>query len=287
LQAGQLEEIDARHIFVRERFGDGPPILLLHGYPTSSYDWRFVFERLGGNHLVTFDFLGFGLSDKPREHRYSLFGAADLAERIAGRFADQAVVIVAHDMATSVVTELLARDLEGRLSFRPAAVLLFNGSMVIEVATLTVSQKLLRSRFGSIASRLSSQAAFHAQMARIFSRGHPLTDAEAADQWSLITHGGGHRILDKLAFYLRERVRYAARWHASLRDWPGHLELAWALQDPVCTKAVLDAVIELRPDAPVTLLAELGHYPQLEDPETVTEIIARVAQDASIVGAGA
>jgi pimeloyl-ACP methyl ester carboxylesterase len=227
--------------------------------------------------VLTFDFLGFGLSDKPDQHRYSLLDAADLTERIAARFDGQPVVIVAHDMATSVVTELLARDLEGRLSMRPAAVLLLNGSMVVELARLTVSQKLLRSRFGSVAAHLSNEPAFHAQMGRIFSRHHPLTAQESADQWSLITHGGGNRILDKLTLYLQERVRYAARWHGALRHWPGHLELAWGLEDPVCTRAVLNAVIELRPDVPVTELPDLGHYPQLEDADAVAEIIDRVA----------
>ena len=51
-------------------------------------------------------------------------------------------------MGTSVATELLARDLEGRLPFRLASVLLLNGSMVLEAASLTPSQKVLRSRFG-------------------------------------------------------------------------------------------------------------------------------------------
>lgn len=286
LAAGTLETIDARRIFVREQQGDGPPVLLMHGFPTCSYDWRHVVARLPDRHLVAFDFLGFGLSDKPREHRYSLLAAADLTERIAERSDGEQVVLVAHDMATSVVTELLARDLEGRLRLRPAAVLLLNGSIVVELARLTVSQKLLRSRFGSVAAQLSNEPAFHAQMGRIFSTAHPLTPQESAEQWSLITHEGGNRILDKLSLYLHERIRYAQRWHGALRDWHGHLELAWGLQDPVSNRSVLDAVIELRPGAPVTELPELGHYPQLEDPAAVSEIIARIAESASLVASG-
>ncbi len=72
-------------------------------------------------------------------------------------------------------------------------------------------------------------------------------------------------------------MSYAERWHGALRDWPGRLELAWALRDPVATEAVLDAVLELRPHAPVTRLTELGHYPQLEQPETIAPIVARMA----------
>jgi pimeloyl-ACP methyl ester carboxylesterase len=229
-------------------------------------------------HLLAFDFLGFGLSAKPPEHVYSLHGQADAVEAIAARFGDQPIVLVAHDMGTSVTTELLARDIEGRLRFKIAAMLLFNGSMVIERASLTISQKLLRSRLGPLVARLSNERAFRAQFARIFSAAHPLRADEAADQWSLLAYNGGHRIIDRLTYYLHERVTFAERWHGALRDWPGRLELAWAGKDPVCTEAVLKAVLALRPQAALTRLPELGHYPQLEDPAVIATIAGDLAQ---------
>jgi pimeloyl-ACP methyl ester carboxylesterase len=277
-RSGELVQIGGNRIFVRERgragTGSGTPILLLHGYPSSSYDWRELLALLPERRMIAFDFLGFGLSDKPRDHVYSLMAQADLVEALAdgGR-----VALVAHDMGTSVATELLARDLEGKLPFSLASVLLFNGSMVIERASLTISQKVLRSRFGPIAARLSNERTFRAQFARIFSAAHPLSAEEAADQWSLLAYNGGHRVIDRLTFYLHERVTYAARWHGALRDWQGQLELAWAGLDPVCTEAVLQAVLELRPAAPLTRFPELGHYPQLEDPGSVAAVIERTA----------
>ncbi|MEA2420805.1 MAG: hypothetical protein QOE60_3011 [Thermoleophilaceae bacterium] len=196
----------------------------------------------------------------------------------------QEVVLVAHDMGTSVATELLARDVEGTLPFGLSAVLLLNGSMVIERASLTLSQRLLRSRFGPVAARLSSERGFRASFGRLFSDSHPLTPAEAADQWALLAREGGNRILDRLTQYLHERVTFAERWHGALRDWEGQLELAWAMRDPVATGAVLDAVLDLRPAAPVTRFEELGHYLQLEAPEAVAPIVARVAGIASYAG---
>lgn len=73
-------------------------------------DWRAV-----GRATLTLDFLGFGLSDKPRDCAYSLIGQADIVERLVGGEA-RPVIVVAHDMGTSVATELLARDLEGTLA---------------------------------------------------------------------------------------------------------------------------------------------------------------------------
>ena len=58
-KAGAVASIDGHRIFVRERDGTngGPPVLFLHGYPSSSYDWRHALELLGDRRVVMFDFL--------------------------------------------------------------------------------------------------------------------------------------------------------------------------------------------------------------------------------------
>jgi len=266
---------------VRERPGeaDRPPLLFLHGYPSSSYDWRGAFERVDGHRLIAFDFLGFGLSDKPREHVYSLLSQADIVEAIAARFGQAEVIMVAHDMGSSVATEILARDIEGRLSFNLASALLFNASLVREKASLLWGQKLLLSRLGPLAARFTNEFSFRREFARIFSSQHKLSDEEAADQWSLLSHDDGHRLLDRLIYYNHERVTppLSDRWHDALRAWSGRLELAWAERDPICTEEVLQAVLALRPHARVPRLPGLGHYPQLEDADVVYSAIRRHA----------
>ena len=277
-QAGTFTEIGGHRIFVRERSGsaDRPPLLFLHGYPSSSYDWRDAFDRLDGHRLVVFDFLGFGLSDKPRDHVYSLRPQADIAEAIAQRFGGEPVVMVSHDMGSSVATELLARDIDGTLSFKLRSALLFNASLVREKASLLWGQKLLLSRLGPLAARLTSELGFRRQFGGIFSESHPLSREEADDQWALLAHRDGHRLMQRLIHYNRERVTppLSDRWHAALRDWPGRLELGWAERDPICTEAVLQAVLALRPTAELTRLPGLGHYPQIEDPDAVYRVVA-------------
>jgi pimeloyl-ACP methyl ester carboxylesterase len=282
-ESGTLQEIDGHRIFVRERPGAaaGLPLLFLHGYPSSSFDWRHAFAMLPDRRLIAFDFLGYGLSDKPRDHLYALAGQADLAEAIARRLGVERVVLVAHDMGSSVATELLARDIEGELTFELASVVLFNASLVRERASLLWGQRLLLSRLGPLAARLTSEPGFRRQFGGIFSHEHPLTAEEAADQWSLLAHNGGHRLLQRLIYYNHERVGPPGeRWHAALRDWPGRLELAWAELDPICTEAVLQAVLSLRPHAELTRLPGLGHYPQIEDPAAAIGVVARHAAQA-------
>jgi pimeloyl-ACP methyl ester carboxylesterase len=232
--------------------------------------------------VLTFDCLGFGLSDKPRDHDYSLLWQADAAEELVRRNApDQSVLVVGHDMGTSVANELMARDIEAVLGFDLAGVVLFNGSMIQGAASPTLGQKLLRGPLGPVAARLSSERFFRSQFGSIFSAEHPLSDEEAADQWALLCFNGGQRLGHRLVRYMNERERRADRWLGAIRDWQGELDLGWALADPVATTNVLDGVRELRPAAPLTEWPDLGHYPQLEDPESVRELLEKALSKAA------
>jgi pimeloyl-ACP methyl ester carboxylesterase len=282
-ERGRDESFRNRRIHVFQREGSGVPLVLLHGFPSSSYDWRGLLAATEPRPALTFDFLGFGLSEKPRSHTYTLGWQADLVAALVERhLGGGPIFIVAHDMGTSVATELFARDLDGTLGIEIAGALLFNGSIVVERASLTRSQKLLRGPLGPLAARLANERVFRHEFAALFSPAHPLSDDEAEDQWSLLTREGGHRLGHRLIHYIDERVRYAARWHGAVRDWRGALSFAWGLRDPVATVAVLDALRELRPSAPVDRLAELGHYAQLEDPDAIAACV-RAALDGAAV----
>ncbi|MPY78941.1 MAG: alpha/beta fold hydrolase [Actinophytocola sp.] len=262
---GRWLETAAGRIFVRETDGDGPVVVLLHGYPSSSYDFRQVIDRLD-RATLTLDFLGFGLSDKPRPHRYTIFEHTDVLVEVLAQLGHRDVDVVAHDMGTSVATELLARDRANALPFALRRVVLSNGGLIVSKVSLRPIQKVLLSRLGPVAAALANPTLFRREFARLFSPGHPLRSEEGAAQWALVSNADGHRIAHLLCAYVRERVAYAERWHGAVRAWDGDLGLLWGLRDPVATTHVLDGLRELRPAARVVELPELGHYPQVEDP---------------------
>ena len=284
---GRDEEFRRRRIHLFGRDGRGPLLLFLHGFPSSSYDWRTLLELETEHAALAPDFLGFGLSEKPGDHDYTLHWQADLAEELVrrhgahhetGRSSPSAaerprIFLVAHDMGTSVATELMARDLDGALDMEISGALLLNGSMVQDAASPTLGQRLLRSAVGPLFSRLSSERFFRQQFGQIFSPGHPLTDEEAEDQWALVCAGGGRTLSHKTIRYMEERFRHAERWHGALANWPKPVSLAWGMLDPVATERVLDAVLELRPAAVQTRFEDLGHYPQIEDPGRVMDVL--------------
>jgi pimeloyl-ACP methyl ester carboxylesterase len=272
----RVSALGGREVFVTTRSGTAPWLVLLHGFPSSSYDWRALLEQpaLTGRGVLAFDFLGFGLSDKPGGSPYSLMTQADLVEQLVARFCGPQVLMVAHDMGTSVASELFSREIDGRARIAIAGALLFNGSMLLHLAKPTIGQRLLRGRAGPLAARLSTERFFRQQLGSVFSPNHPLSAEEASDQWSLVTERGGHRRGHELVAYMDERIRYAERWHGAIRDWPGELSLMWGMLDPVARVDVLRGLQELRPGVPVTELPDLGHYPQIEDPARVGQVVA-------------
>lgn len=276
---GRLVDTKAGRVFVRASPGQGPTILLLHGFPSSSYDFRDVTTLLGDRAWLTLDFLGFGLSDKPTPHRYSLMEQAGIVEEVVQHLVTGPVEFIAHDMGTSVATELLARDLAGELSFDLRRGVLTNGSVIIERASLRPSQKVLRGPLGPLLSRLTSQRSFLRGFGKLFSAAHPLSDDEGRAQWALLARNGGNRILHLLTAYLNERVQFAGRWHGAVRDWPKPLSFLWASGDPVATTEVLAGLRQLRPHAEVVELRGIGHYPQIEAPEQFTALALRLLHE--------
>jgi len=76
--AAKTAVVDGLRLAYRE-LGEGPPVLLLHGWPTSSFLWREVMRPIArANRVVALDLPGFGASDKPVGTRYSFdfFGRA-------------------------------------------------------------------------------------------------------------------------------------------------------------------------------------------------------------------
>ena len=52
---GKLEDFRGHSIHTYHHDGDGPLLVLLHGFPTSSYDWRRLVERMPGRAVLAFD----------------------------------------------------------------------------------------------------------------------------------------------------------------------------------------------------------------------------------------
>ena len=114
-----------------------PPLLVLHGFPTSSFDFHLVVDELAAaRRVLLFDMVGYGLSEKP-DIAYRLDMQADVAMALTAALGIDRLSLLTHDMGDTVGGELLARQLEGGWDVEIVDRILTNGSIYIELAHLT------------------------------------------------------------------------------------------------------------------------------------------------------
>ncbi len=258
-----------------QRFGGGTktPLLLLHGFPTSSHDFADVIPRLAQDRpVIAFDFVGFGLSAKPTDFAYSLFEQTDVAVAVARAHGIERAHVLAHDMGTSVLTELLARRERGIRPFEIASVTFSNGSVHSEMAHLTAGQKILRTRLGPLFARLGTRRTFVAQIRRVFAR-QP-SDEIVGAMYDLVAREDGARHFPKIIRYVDDRKRFARRWIGALERLDLPALVAWGERDPVAVLAIGDQLAREIPRARRLTWPELGHYPQVEDPTAFVDAVA-------------
>lgn len=256
-------------IFVRAS-GQGPPLLLIHGFPTSSLDWHRIEPELALRHRVLcFDLLGFGLTDKPVDHDYRIAEQADLAEAVLAHFGIVEAAVLAHDYGDTVAQELLARQIDGTASFRMTRLGLLNGGLFPETHRPRFVQRLLASPFGPFVARRISYRRFAASMRAICVQ--PLDPSELEAMWAMIEIGNGRDVMPRLIHYMAERRNHRERWVGALLQASIPIRLINGSADPISGAHMIERYRTLVSPRDIVELPGIGHYPQLEAPDRVLE----------------
>lgn len=250
--------------------GDGDALLLVHGFPTCSWDWHRLWQPLSQRYrVIAADMLGFGLSAKPAGHPYSIFDQASLLESLLAERNVERVHILAHDYGDTVAQELLARAAEGRLSLRIESVCLLNGGIFPEAQRPLMIQKLLAGPAGALIGRLLSRRSFERSMRGIFGHASQPTHEELAIMWFFISHNQGRRVVHRVIRYLHERARFRERWVTALAGADCPRRFIVGMADPVSGSAMAAKYRALLSRSDLIELDGIGHYPQLEAPQMV------------------
>jgi len=264
---------EERSIFLRSA-GAGRQLTLLHGFPSSSHDWAKVEPLLAPTHsLLMPDFLGFGASEKPAEHVYSLHEQADLVEAAWARAGVGSTAIIAHDYAVSVTQELLARRAEGRLAVELEEIHLMNGGVYPELHRPQPLQlALLDPEQGPQVSAMVNRELFIAGLAPTFAPGFDAA-ADSADIWAATHRGGGERISHLLIRYIADREEHGRRWTGALEQTDVPLAFIWGMLDPVSGAHMAERIRERLPSSRFLALGGVGHWPPLEAPAQLAEAV--------------
>jgi len=269
----------AHKIFVKE-FGNGnatadKTLLLIHGFPESSYSYHKVINGLSihFNRIILFDMLGYGFSDKPvDDFTYSLFEQADTVFEVWKHFNIRGGHLLSHDMGDSVATEIVARHennlMPSWFSEGLQSLTFTNGSMILELAQLRITQKILLSRYGSVLKKVTTFPIFMQQVKSAHGNNH-LSDEDVQMLWELNTLQDGHQKTYLTIKYLNDRKRFEkTRWLPALAKTKLPVHICWGDEDAVAQVAMAKYLKEyICTDAVLTIMKGLGHFCQLGSPE--------------------
>lgn len=276
--AGAFFTFKDHRIFYRDSkgaFGSSDMVILLHGFPTSSYDWHKIWEglMLRFNRVIAVDFLGFGFSDKPRLHRYSIFEQADIVQGLMAELglAQQKINILSHDYGDTVALELLYRSEHGNPGHLIInSLCLSNGGIFPETNHPRLLQKLLINSgcLSPIFTRLMNYYFFSKGINMVFGPHTQPTTAEYWDMWTAVRINDGNLVMDSILQFINQRWKYRDRWVGALISTSVPLHLIYGPLDPVNPHPeFLNLYQTLVPKSTVSVLDDhVGHYPQLEDP---------------------
>jgi len=265
---------DGRLHFIRQ--GRGSPVLLVHGTPTWSYEWRHVIPAVAATHEVTaFDHLGFGLSDRPDGSDYSPEGhARRFGEVMDALFPKGPVSLVLHDFGGPIALDWVLDHPD-----RVVSLILVNTWMwpFSDDARMRRGAALAGSAFSRFLYRRANASlrlimpSAYGDRARLTPEIHaqylaPFPDPDSRE-----------RVLFALARSLRgSEPFFGSLWDRRERLSGMPVTILWGMKDSALTTATLDRWRVAAPDAQVIPFDDAGHWPHEEVPAEFCRALGQV-----------
>ena len=249
--------------------GDGEPVVLLHGWPTSSFLWRNVMPEIAkGNRVIALDLPGFGLSDKPLDVSYSF------------RYFDR-VLSDAFDALGLESTSLAVHDLGGPVGLywacqhteRLQRLALLNTLVYPEVSWAVVLF-VAACRLPGIRSYVASPAGLRFAMRFGVADRRRLTDEALANVQAPFVSRDARRALLKAGQNLSPKGFKEIAAKLPSLDVP--VRVIYGERDRILPD-VAKTMHRVQGDLPqteVTVLADCGHFLQEERPEEIGRLLA-------------
>jgi pimeloyl-ACP methyl ester carboxylesterase len=265
-------------IYAREYPGDEPVIVLMHGFPDNLhlYD-RLVPYLSPSRRVITFDFLGWGGSDKPTGYSYTAKNQKGDLDAVVKQQQLGRVVLVAHDasgppaidwalqhgdqVATLILLNTYYCDMPTLKS--PEAIFLFSTPYIRSVAR-PISAAL---------DHLIFRRMYWWQVGRFF------RDADTRNQFvPLLYRQFQDTPSARPAFFrlnedLLPTIRAASETAPRLKEFGRPVRIIFGASDPYLNRGVAQRFHELFPTSDLFLLPTARHFVQMDEPEEVARLI--------------
>ncbi len=250
--------------FVNE--GNGSCLLIFHGYPYSSFDFKDVWADLVSTYQVVLpDMLGMGFSDKPSDHVYSFEDHADMYTALLHNLNISEVSILAHDLGNSVVQELIARDGEKKNPHKIKSIAFLNGGLFMDVYKPRLIQRLLSQSpkpIGKLLSRLMSKKSVDKATAEVFGADTKPSEELLEQFWEILNYNNGKSIAYLIGRLIFDKEKYQTRWITAMQQTKIPMCFINGPSDPNSGLHMAKRYEELIPNPNIILLSKnIGHWP--------------------------
>jgi pimeloyl-ACP methyl ester carboxylesterase len=265
-------------IYARDYAGEEPAIILLHGFPDNLhlYD-RLVPHLSPPRRIVTFDFLGWGASDKPSGYAYTATNQVLDLDAVIRQLKLTQVILVAHDASGPPAIDWALAQPE-----QVAGLVLLN-TYYCEMPTLKPPEAiwLFSTPVVRSVARLVSRLFGHFIFRRMYwwQVGKFFKDSEVRNEFLRLLY----RQFDatpsaRPAFFrlnedLLPTVRSRTKMVPKLREFRRPVRIIFGNADPYLNKGVAQSFHELFPASDLFLLPGARHYVQMDEPEKVAQLI--------------
>ena len=276
-QKGKFLSIFEHNIFIIDEGESEETLVILHGYPTSSYDYYKVLPELSKKYrVIVHDHLGFGFSDKPQNYSYSLIEQADIAVELWKKLDLKRVNILAHDYGTSVCTEIITRFNKKQIDLNINQIILSNGSIHIEYSKLRTIQKLLKSKItGKWIAKLTNYLIFKKNMRNVYFDKNKVSDSELEQMWFQLENNQGRKVIHLLTNYINERYYFWHRWIGALKETKIPTKIIWAKNDPIAIPKIGELLHQEIPNNKIYWIENCGHFLMLEKPKEWLDLVIK------------
>lgn len=248
--------------------GEGPPILLVHGTPSWSFEYRHLVDGLRSRRrVIAPDHLGFGLSDRPAAFAYSPEAHARILREFVSALDLEDLTIVLHDFGGPIGLPLALDDGARRVS---RVVLINTWAWPFGDPNMRRVARLMGGRLGRWLYRYANfslrvlMPSSYADRGRLTPAIHKQYLAPFRDRRArvLVLHALARALEESREFYAQLANRLDR-----LSETP--VLIVWGMRDRAFPPAVLDEWRRRVPHATVATLPDAGHWPQEEAPEAV------------------
>jgi len=256
-----------------------PAILMVHGFPTSSYDFKEIIDLLKNEYfIVVLDTPGYGFSDKPKEgFKYTIFEDAKIVDHLLTDIVKmKKFSLLTHDKGDSVGFALLQLYQSEKKSYKIIHHIILNGGIYLPLANLSIGQYLMLSPLGPIVTGSIVPSIFTKGFQVVYDP--PMTDKEQRNMASIFAYQDGTGTFHQTIKYLNERRKHEVTWLKTLGMSDVPVTLIWGMKDPIAKTAIADFVWKnylrkRKSPAQYFKIPCASHYPQNDQPEIIAQLI--------------